>query len=149
MATNPPIIWLTGNTGAGKTTLAFGAQEELRKSDQRIVVLDGDEMRDSISLGLTLSAEDRHQHNLRVARLARVLQKQGVLVIISVIAPFVKTRQEISQLCQPLWVYVKRSGLEGKDKPYEIPEHPDLVIDNDVLSIEEARAEFITFLRSR
>ncbi|MBI1833970.1 MAG: adenylyl-sulfate kinase [Candidatus Andersenbacteria bacterium] len=148
-----PIIWLTGNTGAGKTTVAFGAQRSLRAADDslgwHLVILDGDEMRESISLGATLSAQDRHEHNLRVARLAQVLQKQGLLVVVAVIAPFATTRQEVTNLCQPRWVYIQRSGLGASDKPYEIPENPDLVLDHNTLSIEASREAFITFLRSQ
>src|SRR3990167_4308420 len=81
-----PIVWLTGQSGAGKTTLARDLQEKLGA-----VVLDGDEMRKSISEGLGFSKDDRETHNLRVARLAKVLSKKSI-VVVSVIAPFRKTR---------------------------------------------------------
>lgn len=148
-----PIVWLTGNTGAGKTTLATGLQArcEALAGDhplfRRVVMLDGDEMRASISLQETLSPEDRRKHNLRVARLAEVLQCQGFLVVVSVIAPFAAVRAEVDELCHPLWIYVKRSGLGAADKPYEEPAQPNLVIDNDVLDIEQARHRAFDFLQ--
>jgi adenylylsulfate kinase len=148
-----PVVWLTGNTGAGKTTLATGLQArcEALAADhplfRRVVMLDGDEMRASISLQETLSPEDRRRHNLRVARLAEVLQRQGFLVIVSVIAPFAAVRAEIDELCRPLWMYVKRSGLGAADKPYEEPLAPHLVIDNDALDIEQARQRAFDFLQ--
>ncbi len=141
-----PILWLTGNTGAGKTTLAKGVQKFFNEQEdydhplaRKILVLDGDEMRATISVGETLTPEDRRRHNLRVARLAGLLQSQGFQVIVSVIAPFAKVREEVSEICHPQWIYIKRSGLHAPDRPYEAPSNPALVIDNDVLDIEQAQ----------
>lgn len=117
------VIWLTGNMGAGKTSIAYLLKERLNA-----IVLDGDEMRQSISLGAGFSRKDRHEHNLRVARLAKVLNEQGNNVIVSVIAPFQKTRDEIEKICDPYWIYI-RGGEKGKDKPYEVPKNPDITID--------------------
>ena len=63
------IVWLTGNSGAGKTTIAKCYQGEY---DKHCIILDGDEMRQSVSLGAGFSKEAREEHNLRVARLAWV-----------------------------------------------------------------------------
>lgn len=144
MAPRFPIIWLTGNSGAGKTTLAYGAQRHFRDRASAlppIIILDGDEMRASISTAETLSAADRRSHNLRVARLASVLQAQGFLVVIAVIAPFRSVRREIDTICRPQWIYVERTGLDAPDRPYEAPEHPDCIIRTDHLSPEEGIAE--------
>lgn len=148
-----PIIWLTGNTGAGKTTLAYGLRDAFEEADRehplyrRVLVLDGDEMRASISLDATLSPGDRRAHNLRVARLAAVMRAQGFLVVVAVIAPFAAVRAEIDAICAPLWIYVKRGGLAAADKPYEAPSCPHCIIDNDVLSAVEARAAAEKFIR--
>jgi len=144
-----PILWLTGNTGAGKSTLAFAAQRHFNeKSDSnlRIIVLDGDEMRATISESEDLSPEGRRSHNLRVARLAKLLADQGLLVLVSVIAPFQSVREEIQEICDPQWIYVKRSGLDAQDKPYEPPQNAALVIDTDVVSKEEGEAQIIEFI---
>jgi len=117
------IIWLTGNVGAGKTSLAYLLKERLNA-----VVLDGDELRASISVDLGFSKEDRDEHNMRVASLAKLLNSQGYNVIVSVIAPFQLTRNKITELIKPYWIYVK-GGKMGKDMPYEVPKHPDLIID--------------------
>lgn len=77
-----PIVWLTGLSGSGKTTLAGAIKTLFGEA----VILDGDEMRESISAE-GFSREDRHAHNLRVARLAQVLSKQS-LVIVSVNCTF-------------------------------------------------------------
>lgn len=150
-----PIFWLTGNSGAGKTTLAQGIQRHFQdavSSDhplyRRILVLDGDEMRDTISTHESLSPEDRRSHNLRVARLAKLLQGQGFLVVVAVIAPFQAVRKEVDTLCEPLWVYLKRSHLEAPDRPYEPPSICAHVIDTDLLSIEKSRSSFLSFMES-
>jgi adenylylsulfate kinase-like enzyme len=79
-------------------------------------------------LGAGFSRKDRNEHNLRVARLAKVLNDQGHNVIVSVIAPFQKTRDKIEQICDPYWIFI-RGGAKGKDKPYEVPIDPDITID--------------------
>lgn len=120
-----PILWLTGQSGAGKTTLANALQKKLGG-----VVLDGDEMRKTISKGLGFSKEDREENNLRIARLAQVLARRSI-VIISVIAPFEETRQKIDQLIKPVWIYVKRKLPKDKNKPYEVPKKPDVIVDSN------------------
>ena len=117
------IIWLTGNVGSGKTSLAYLLKERLNA-----VVLDGDELRVSISTDLGFSKDDRDEHNMRVARLAKVLNSQGLNVVVSVIAPFQSTRDKITGLIKPYWIYVK-GGKIGRDMPYETPSNPDLIID--------------------
>lgn len=151
-----PILWLTGNTGAGKTTLAHGLESYLNEElsvdhplARRCIVLDGDDMRATISLGATLSAEDRRQHNLRVARLAGHLQSRGFFVVVAVIAPFATVRAEVESLCDPVWIFVQRSNLEAADRPYEAPVNPDFLIDNDALSIKEAEHVLRSFVLGR
>lgn len=116
------IIWLTGNVGAGKTSIAYLLKERLNA-----VVLDGDELRVSISKDLGFSKEDRDEHNMRVARLAQILHNQGFNVVVSVIAPFQSTRDKITELIDPFWIYIK-GGEVGENMPYEVPLNPNLVI---------------------
>ena len=149
-----PILWLTGNSGAGKSTVAFAAQKHFNETlepgaspyARRVVVLDGDEMRATISTEEDLSPEGRRAHNLRVARLAAHLQGQGFLVLVSVIAPFAAVREELNGICNPKWIYVKREGLESEEKPYEAPENPALTIDNDTSSPEESLEALLQIL---
>lgn len=153
MSATFPIIWLTGNSGAGKTTLATGLEQYCNTElgvehaiARRVVVLDGDEMRATVSRDEGFSAEDRRKHNLRVARLAALMRDKGFLVIVAVIAPFEGVREELSVICDPLWVYVKRSGLGAEDRPYESPLSPSIIIDNDILTIEEGREMLTDFI---
>jgi len=135
------IIWLTGNSGAGKTTLAKYMCDNL----MNWVNLDGDEMRDSISLGAGFSKEEREEHNLRVARLAKVLSNNGHNVVISVIAPFQSTRDKINQIIDCNWVYLKRNLTVNISRPYEIP--TAFTIDVDSMSVEDEYAAIINECR--
>ena len=150
-----PIIWLTGNSGAGKSTAAFAVQKminyELETEEdfaRRMVILDGDEMRATVSVGEGFTKADRTRHNQRVARLARLLRESGFLVVVTVIAPFEDVRKQLEEICNPIWVYIKREVHHEDDRPYEPPENPAYIIDNDKCSIEEAQAQLFTFIKT-
>ncbi len=138
-----PIIWLTGQSGSGKTTLAKALEREIDG-----ILLDGDEMRKSISLNAGFSAEDREEHNLRVARLAKVLARKRP-VVVSVIAPFTKTRTKITGLIDPVWIYLKRKFPKDKNRPYEPPKKAHLVIDIDKASTKENIATLTNFVKDK
>lgn len=123
------IVWLTGNVGSGKTSIAYLLKERLNA-----IVLDGDELRMSISTDLGFSKKDREIHNLRVARLAKLLQIQGFNVVVAVIAPFQSTRDKITKLIDPFWIYIK-GEKKTKNMPYEIPTKPDMIIDPTIESL--------------
>ena len=148
---NSSIFWFTGNTGAGKTTVVTGVQQWLRTQKDsslhhRVIVLDGDVMRATISTDVDLSPEGRAKHNRRVARLAHALSEQGFVVLVSVIAPFADVRQEIDALCHPYWIYVAKDGLASDDRPYEPPEHPDLLLDHNTLSADDSLKAALEFI---
>ncbi len=130
---NRKIYWLTGASGSGKTTLAQGIQKSLTNC----IILDGDELRGAISRDLGFSPEDRETHNLRVATLASILEQQGFLVIVSVIAPMRRIRQKISTLIHPKWIYVKRTLPEREGHFYEEPTDY-FFVDHDILTVAES-----------
>lgn len=149
-----PIFWLTGNSGAGKTTLATAIEHKCNTTlspehpfARRIVVLDGDELRATISTEETLTPEDRRKHNLRTARLANLLQSKGFIVIVAVIAPFASVRKEIDDVCHPHWIYLERSNLGADDRPYEAPEHPHLKISIDNNDARQTAGAFWGYMR--
>lgn len=131
------VIWLTGNVGAGKTSIAYLLKERLNA-----VILDGDEMRASISLEAGFSKKDRDLHNLRVARLANVLCNQGHNVVVSVIAPFKSTRDKVTELIDPYWIYIK-GGEIADDKPYEEPDSPHIIVDPTEESLLESMEKIV------
>jgi len=136
------IIWFTGQSGSGKTTLA-NAINKIFDS----VILDGDEMRASISLGIGFSKEAREEHNLRVARLSYTLSRQKT-VIVPVIAPFSDTRKKIDSIAKPIWIHLHRNSIQNApDRPYEDPVDPHLKIDTDKHTVLESVDMVIDFLR--
>lgn len=100
------------------------------------VILDGDEMRSSISTDLGFAKADRESHNLRVARLAKVLSK-STRVIVSVIAPFEDTRKKIDKIAKPFWIYVERSLPIDKNKPYQAPLNYHVKVNSDMQKTDE------------
>jgi len=106
------ILWITGNSGSGKTTLA----KEIQSTYNNWIILDGDEVRQSVSKGLNLSQSDRIENNLRTYKLAQTLEKQGFNVVVASIAPYQKARDMIDVK----WVYLP-GGKSGKEYPYEVP----------------------------
>jgi len=138
------IVWLTGQSGAGKTTLA----DKLCKDNKRWIRLDGDEMRETISADAGFSKKDRRDHNLRVARLAKWLEAQLLWksnIIVSVIAPMKDVRNELDKLCSPLWIYIKREMPEREGHFYEEPNNYR-VIDNDELTKDEAYKKLLEII---
>ncbi len=131
-----PVIWMTGQSGTGKTTLS-------RKLAQKwdVVILDGDEMRECISIAAGFSARGRHEHNMNVARLAYKLAYQR-MILVAVIAPFAETRRQISGILKPTWIHLHRDDLGATpDRPYETP-GPDenilVSLDTGRLTVEES-----------
>lgn len=139
------IFWLTGNSGAGKTTVSKLVQKHM----PNCIILDGDEMRRTISTEEGFSPEDRRRHNLRVARLADLLASQGFVVLVAVIAPFTTVREELGAICDPHWIYIKRSGLEHENKPYEPPASPHLVLDHDAMDAFNSSAKLYDFISQK
>jgi len=110
------IIWLTGNSGSGKTTLASRIKDKF----PNFIILDGDDIRNSVSQDLGLSKDDRIKNNVRIAKLANILHKQGFSIVISSIAPYQQGRDLASKIIDCKWVYLS-GGKSGDNYPYEIP----------------------------
>ncbi|MEM0346538.1 MAG: adenylyl-sulfate kinase, partial [Thermoplasmatales archaeon] len=166
------VLWLTGLPGAGKTTLAMGVRDEIRKIGGRVEVLDGDEIRRGLSRDLGFSKEDREKHNERVIYVAKLLSRNGVATLVPLISPYreirVRARSEINNFIEvyvrcPLDVLIKRdpkglyrkalageiNNLTGIQDPYEEPQAPEIIIDTDKLSVEESVKKIMDYLYSR
>jgi len=105
------IIWITGNSQSGKTTLA-----RQMKTD-RTIILDGDDWREIYPTGF--SKKERWEHNIRIARIAKLLEKQGFDVIVSFICPYKKLREEVQKITNCSFIYLS-GGKKHKDFPYEM-----------------------------
>ena len=110
------IIWITGNSGSGKTTLAKKLIE-----GRNMILLDGDDMRRTISNDLGFSRKDRWENNLRIAKLAKLLENQGYDIMVSVICPYEELRREVKGITNCAFLYLEGGELRGEEYPYEVP----------------------------
>jgi len=153
-------IWLTGPSGAGKTVLANILKKKLKKLGYRVEVLDGDAIRKTLYPGLGFSKEAREMHNKIVIYMAKLLSRNGVIAIVSLISPYRSIREyarrEIGRFIEvyvyaPLEVRIKRDPkglyrkaihgeikeLTGYDGVYEEPDDPEIVVDSSKMTPEE------------
>jgi len=159
-------LWLTGLSGAGKSTIATAVGHELRRRGVRVEVLDGDEVRQNLSKGLGFTREDRDTNIRRIGYVAKLLSRNGVAVITAAISPYRGVRDEVRrEIGAFVEVYVKASldecvrrdtkGLyrralageipqfTGVSDPYEEPLRPELVLDTEREGVGESAARVI------
>lgn len=162
-------IWFTGLSGAGKSTLSSALSTELRRRGRRVEVLDGDVVRTNLSKGLGFSREDRDTNIRRIAFVCHLLTRNGVVAISAAISPYAATRDEARALIGdfvevyvhcPVPELVRRDvkGLYAKalrgeiahftgiSDPYEVPEHPDVVVDSSAETVEQSLARILNHL---
>ncbi len=161
MSSKGLAIWLTGLSSAGKTTIARAVYEELRARELRIELLDGDEIRRNLCKDLGFSKHDRDENIRRIAFVAELLTRNGVIVLISAISPYCAAREQARQhigrfvevyVNAPLEVCERRDikglyrkaragelhGMTGVDDPYEPPIRPDIECRTDLESLSES-----------
>ncbi|TNM99305.1 hypothetical protein fugu_012338 [Takifugu bimaculatus] len=167
-------IWLTGLSGAGKTTISFALEEYLVTHAIPCYSLDGDNVRHGLNKNLGFSAEDREENIRRIAEVAKLFADAGLVCITSFISPFSKDREEARKIHAsaglpffevfihaPLEVCEKRDvkglykkarageikGFTGIDSNYESPDRPDLVLKTGELTVDECLQQVLELLR--
>jgi adenylylsulfate kinase len=167
------IVWLTGLSGAGKSTLATTVARLLGTT--RVELLDGDEMREFLTAGLSFSKADRDTNVQRIAYVARLLAKHGVLVLVAAISPYAATRADLARRSTEaghpfLEVYVnapletvtardvkglyKRAlagelpNFTGVSDPYEPPPAPALELRTDRDSLADCAQQLVDAIRA-
>jgi adenylylsulfate kinase len=167
-------IWFTGLHGSGKSTIANRLLEILKKREITVMLLDGDELRKTISLDLGYSKEERNQHMKRVADLCKTITDKGTIAIASVASPTEKSRAYAKSILKNMFlVYIKcpaeiceqrdvkghykkaRMGEEGFENflhtsdNYEEPKNADLILETDKYPIEKTVNKLFVKLKEK
>tara|TARA_B100001287_G_scaffold276762_1_gene289261 strand:+ start:3850 stop:4452 length:603 start_codon:yes stop_codon:yes gene_type:complete len=168
------LIWLTGLSGSGKSTIANLIEIELNKRGFSTYILDGDNIRMGINKDLTFNSEDRSENIRRIAEISNLMLDAGILTIASFISPYNKDRDNVKEIVGAenyIEIYVNSSlkecerrdvkglyqrarkglikNMTGISSPYEIPENPDFEVKTDVMNIEDSVQSVLKFLSKK
>lgn len=165
-------VWLTGLSGAGKSTIANHLELKLAASGAHTYILDGDNLRHGLNKDLGFSDADRSENIRRVAEVAKLMVDAGLIVIVSLISPFSKDRESARALFAEgkfVEVFVDASLAEcekrdakglykktrngeilnftGIDSPYETPVKPEITVNSEMLSVEDSAMLILEHIR--
>jgi adenylylsulfate kinase len=168
------ILWFTGFSSSGKSTLANEVEKVLIQSQKRTYILDGDNVRMGLCGDLGFSAEDREENIRRIGEVSKLFTDAGVIVLSAFISPYKADRDKIRELVEegefievfvdcPIEECEKRDvkglykkaregiikGFTGIDDPYEEPTNAEIVIKTDELSIEESTDKILKYLADK
>jgi len=169
----PCVLWFTGLSGAGKSSVANMVEKKLLLMGRHTYLLDGDNVRHGLNKDLGFTPEDRVENIRRVAEVAQLMVDAGLIVIAAFISPFRSDRMmarslmqegeflevfmdtplEVAEQRDPKGLYKKaRSGnlknFTGIDSPYEAPENPELILEAGTGSVEEMADKVIALLKA-
>ena len=170
----PCILWFTGLSGSGKSTIANAVESKLLELEKHTYLLDGDNIRMGLNKGLSFSDEDRIENIRRIGEVAKLFVDSGSMVLTAFISPFRVDRAQVRDLVQddefieifidtplevcenrdPKGLYQKaRKGeipnFTGISSPYEAPLRAEIEIENDGILVEEAAQQIIDYLKEK
>ena len=168
------ILWFTGLSGSGKSTIAHAVEEQLFKQGFRTFVLDGDNVRHGLSSNLGFSEEDRKENIRRVGETAKLMLEAGIITLTAFISPYRQDRERVKIMMSPgdfIEIYCEatletcerrdvkgyykkaRAGkiknYTGIDSPYEIPDNPELTLNTDNQTLEESVQAVLALLKQK
>ncbi|MHC3994945.1 adenylyl-sulfate kinase [Thiomicrolovo sp. ZZH C-3] len=170
----PCILWFTGLSGSGKSTVANAVETKLLAMGKHTYLLDGDNIRHGLNRGLGFSDEDRIENIRRIGEVAKLFVDAGTIVLTAFISPFREDRERVRALvdegefvevfintpletCEardPKGLYKKaRAGeipnFTGIDSPYEAPKAPEINVINYNISVDDAAQQVIDYLKTK
>ncbi|MBR9801824.1 adenylyl-sulfate kinase [bacterium] len=168
------VLWFTGLSGAGKSTVANTVDHLLHQKGIHTFVLDGDNVRMGLNNNLGFSAEDRAENIRRIGEVAKLFANSGIFVLTAFISPYRADRDQVRSILEdgefievlvdasletceardPKGLYKKArageiKGFTGIDDPYEAPENPEITLDGDTKSIDELAEEVVQYLSDK
>ena len=169
----PCVVWLTGLSGAGKSTIADLVERALHAAGRHTFLLDGDNVRQGLNSDLGFSDADRVENIRRIAEVAALMVDAGLIVLVSFISPFraeralarglvaenefcevfVDTPLAVAEQRDPKGLYARArrgelANFTGIDSPYEPPENPEVRLDTTALTPEQAAEAVVARLRA-
>jgi adenylylsulfate kinase len=159
------VLWFTGLSGSGKSTIAERVHAELERRGTEVEYIDGDALR-SVFPNTGFTREQREEHLRRTGYMASRLEAHGIMVVASFVSPYRESRDFIRKLCRTfveiyvstplgvcercdvkgLYARARRGEIRnftGIDDPYEPPEHPELTLDTRCLSVDQSVAKVL------
>jgi len=168
------LIWFTGLSGSGKSTIANVVEQELYKLGVKSYTLDGDNIRKGINSDLTFAPEDRTENIRRIAEIANLMIDGGLVTLAAFVSPYKKDRENIKNIVKDdnfVEVYINTSveecerrdvkglykkarageikNMTGISAPYEAPENPDIEIKTEEKSVEEAVHDIMNYIKPK
>jgi adenylylsulfate kinase len=171
---NSFLIWFTGLSGSGKSTIANVVEQELYRLGVKTYTLDGDNIRKGINNDLTFAPEDRTENIRRIAEIGGLMVDAGLVTLAAFVSPYKKDRANVKKIIKDVnfvEVFVNTSveecekrdvkglykkarageikNMTGISAPYEAPENPDIEIKTEEKTIEEAVQEIINYIKPK
>ena len=168
---NSFLLWFTGLSGSGKSTIANLVEYELHKQNIKTYTLDGDNIRKGLNEDLTFSPEDRTENIRRIAEIANLMIDAGLVVLAAFVSPYKKDRDNIKNIVKGtnfIEIYINTSveecerrdvkglykkarageikNMTGISAPYEVPENPDIEIKTKEESVEDSVKKIIEYI---
>ncbi len=165
------LMWFTGLSGSGKSTIANVVEQELYKLGIKTYTLDGDNIRKGINSDLTFAPEDRTENIRRIAEISNLMVDAGIVVLAAFVSPYIKDRENIKSIVKEdnfIEIYINTSleecerrdvkglykkarageikNMTGISAPYEAPTNPEIEIETEKESIEESAKKIVDYI---